>query len=435
MNDSAGMNRYMAYVRRLEEIEKNMDAGLIGETTAEDVRGALDGEAAEKLRKLVPLSERRQTGAFFTDSRMAKRALQGLGKTLDRRSVILDPACGAGDLLLSCMESSLETHEGRFKPEDWSERIHGIDIHQEFVAATKIRLRLWAKNECLCHNLNFNHLNEFGIIRQGDALNEVEEIAEATHIVVNPPFGRVISDRTCFSGRGLISSAAVFLSHIIDCAEPGTKILSILPDVLRSGSHYANWRAHVSSKADIGPTTLLGQFDATTDVDVFAQEFVVKKATQKRSNTVWAGPVGSSVSTVGDMFDVTIGSVVDYRDPLDGVCRPYVVGKQLPKWSIVNKVTHLRLSRCLAVNSPFVVVRRTSRLGDQYRAVATIIDIDRPAVVDNHLIVLVPRDGRLSHCRRLVKTLKDRRTTSWLNERIRCRHLTKASLSELPTEW
>jgi hypothetical protein len=52
--------------------------------------------------------------------------------------------------------------------------------------------------------------------------------------------------------------------------------------------------------------------------------------------------------------------------------------------------------------------------------------------VENHLIVLRPKDGTIGACREVLGILKDERTTRWLNERIRCRHLTVAALDELP---
>jgi hypothetical protein len=35
-------------------------------------------------------------------------------------------------------------------------------------------------------------------------------------------------------------------------------------------------------------------------------------------------------------------------------------------------------------------------------------------------------------CRELLDILKDDQTTHWLDQRIRCRHLTVAALDELP---
>src|SRR2546427_12910524 len=61
---------------------------------------ALDGQPARILRTLVPSDELRRAGAYFTGARLARR-LAGLGgSALDDPAVVLDPACGAGDVLL-----------------------------------------------------------------------------------------------------------------------------------------------------------------------------------------------------------------------------------------------------------------------------------------------------------------------------------------------
>jgi hypothetical protein len=52
--------------------------------------------------------------------------------------------------------------------------------------------------------------------------------------------------------------------------------------------------------------------------------------------------------------------------------------------------------------------------------------------VENHLIVFLPKNNKLSECKRLLRVLKSRKTDQWLNNRIRCRHLTVRSLNELP---
>jgi hypothetical protein len=81
---------------------------------------------------------------------------------------------------------------------------------------------------------------------------------------------------------------------------------------------------------------------------------------------------------------------------------------------------------------PFVAIRRTSRPGDRHRAIGTLITALQPVAVENHLIALRPKDGTVKACRELLYSLKDDRTTHWLDERIRCRHLTVAALNELP---
>lgn len=66
------------------------------------------------------------------------------------------------------------------------------------------------------------------------------------------------------------------------------------------------------------------------------------------------------------------------------------------------------------------------------RASAVLIRSDEPVAVENHLIVLTPRDGTIKTCKTLLEILACETTTEWLDKRIRCRHLTVGVLKELP---
>jgi hypothetical protein len=77
-------------------------------------------------------------------------------------------------------------------------------------------------------------------------------------------------------------------------------------------------------------------------------------------------------------------------------------------------------------------VRRTSRPGDEHRAVATIVVCDRPVAVENHLLVCRPRDGSGTACQTLLDVLQRPETTSWLDRRICCRHLTVSAVRSIP---
>ena len=81
---------------------------------------------------------------------------------------------------------------------------------------------------------------------------------------------------------------------------------------------------------------------------------------------------------------------------------------------------------------PFVMVRRTSRPRDRFRAAGTIIAGKQDVAVENHLLVLMPKDRTLRSCRALLKVLQHPGSSDWLNRRICCRHLTVSSLRELP---
>jgi hypothetical protein len=124
--------------------------------------------------------------------------------------------------------------------------------------------------------------------------------------------------------------------------------------------------------------------------------------------------------------------VVPYRDACRGVLCLYLDAPSAPRWGTVRKITSQRRYRGRTFAAPLVVVRRTSRPGDRHRAVATLVSGGTQIAIENHLIVLSPQDGTLRSCRHLVRVLRSPRTTHWLNQRIRCRHLTVTSLSDLP---
>ena len=66
------------------------------------------------------------------------------------------------------------------------------------------------------------------------------------------------------------------------------------------------------------------------------------------------------------------------------------------------------------------------------RAVGSIILGSNPVAVENHLIVVKPKRGGIKECEFLLNNLRNAQTKTWLDERIRCRHLTVGVLRELP---
>ena len=99
---------------------------------------------------------------------------------------------------------------------------------------------------------------------------------------------------------------------------------------------------------------------------------------------------------------------------------------------IFDSLTNNRKYTGRTFQPPFVVVRRTSRPDDKFRAVATVIVGHELVAVENHLMVLLPKDNKLSSCKKLLSVLKSEETNKWLNERIRCRHLTVNALKNVP---
>lgn len=429
------MRGFQEYLGQLENLVRDARQDPKGILQSERVTAALDGEAGTALRRLVSIEELRDSGVFFTAAALAGRALQPISATLDDASVILDPACGAGDLLIACSRF-LPTKAGLSETlEAWSKQLKGRDLFNEFVSAARTRLLLAVmqrtgfpgegKPEQLCASQFFPE------IKQECGLTDAAVIASATHVVMNPPFALVDAPKDCTWANGKINASALFVLHCVEHAHEGARIVAILPDVLRSGSRYERWRRLIENSAIVHQIELCGQFDSWADVDVFILH--LEKTTTAHTNKInWRPTNSPGVVTVGDYFEIRVGSVVDYRDPLSGQEYPFIRSRGLPHWALVDQIDDTRQFQGRVFTPPFVAVRRTSRHGDKYRAIGTVVTHKGAVAVENHLLVLTPKDGQVQTCEQLLAVLRHSETDSWLDQRIRCRHLTVSSLSELP---
>ncbi len=387
----------------------------------------VDGFAADELRRLVGLELRRENGTFFTHSELGKKVLSLLKPNFDEESVIYDPACGAANLLISVADFVRKEKN----ISDFEERLLGTDIHLEFVEAA--RLRLFMNQLVHCTDKPLKEKFEENIIGGNGLLPNIF-YHNATHIVVNPPFNLIPSNNQSTWAKGKVSAAALFIDKIIQHCKPEVSILAILPDVLRSGSRYEKWRIFVEETCIIEKVELLGQFDRHADVDVFALKLTKRKEISKTNgiNKKWKSNNTTTERILSDLFEICVGPVVDNRDQHKGTLRKYIVSRGLEGWSETNSITLERCHEGKFFISPFVVIKRTSRISDTHRAVATIINMPEGVYVDNHLIILKPKSGDIADCRKAINFLKNRKTDDWINTQIRCRHLTVKVVSKIP---
>lgn len=389
----------------------------------------VNGFAADELRRLVSIETRRQYGAFFTDSLLAKKILEVLKPIINKDSFIYDPACGAGNLLIAIMNYAKESNINL----KWENHLLGTDIHKEFVEAAKLRLitnGILMKSNNSASEYNAEKNIKYSILK-ADGLLKNKFYEKATHIIVNPPFNQITTDEKLIWAKGKVSAAALFIDKIIQNSNPDVSITAILPDVLRSGSRYEKWRSMVEKECKIEEIKLLGQFDKYADVDVYALQLTkrkrirIKKDKQEFENA-------NAPATLKELFDICVGPVVDNRDPNEGASLGYIVSKGLEDWQEKKEVNRKRKHKGKSFNSPFVIIKRTSRVSDLSRAKATIINVPEPVYIDNHLIILKPKSGKLSDCRKAIDLLRNEHTNDWLNEVIRCRHLTVNAISNIP---
>ena len=388
----------------------------------------VDGLAADEVRRLVSLKTRRRHGIFFTNSDLGQTVFKKLKPRFNKDSIIYDPASGAGNLII-CASDFINMNKIDLSG---SEHFYGTDIHAEFVEAARLRCTI---NQLLHLPQDSNTptvVNPNFSFSQLDGLNHNDFYDKATDIVVNPPFNLISTKEKLSWSKGKVSAAALFIDKIIQHVKPGTNIYAILPDVLRSGSRYEKWRQMVNEKCISGTAHLLGQFDEHADVDVFAIKLIKRKNKISRRQAKKNFELKKRQKTIEDFFDVCVGPVVDNRDPKTGKNLKYIVSKGLKGWTKQTDVKRERKHKGRSFKSPFVVVKRTSRMGDSDRAIATIINIPKPVFVDNHLIILKPKSGNLKDCKKVLETLKNKKSDQWLNKKIRCRHLTTRLISKLP---
>jgi hypothetical protein len=422
------------YVSGLEALATELQLSSAGRPHDDRISAALDGGTSAELRRVIPILERREMGAFFTPSRMAKQGAEFFDGQFPDDAVFLDVACGAGDLLIAIANLLPVEQDLGSTLTIWGQRLAGFDIEPDFIRATKARLVLTA----LARGARIGDTpiptgdDLFPLIRVGDGLTQIDAIRRATFIFINPPFLRMTAPRGCCWASAKVSAAAIFIDVCVSYAQPSTQIVAILPDVLRSGSNYKRWRQHIASKATIDKVATIGQFDYWTDVDVFILRLSVRAGAGQFTNHDWWGEGVSHSSTVGDLFEIQVGRVVPYRDPERGPQYAYIYPRVLPAWDVVRSFTRRRRFSGLTFRPPFVAVRRTSRPGHEYRAVGTIISGHEDVAVENHLLVLSPNDGKVRTCRSLLDVLRAPQTNIWLNERIRCRHLTVQSVRNIP---
>ena len=394
------------------------------------IAAALDGQPSERLRALVSVERLRTDGVFFSGSPLAKRALRVLAGELTESSRIYDAACGAGDLLLACANHLPTRRTLHDTLKLWGQCLIGRDIHAEFISAAKYRLTLLAINRGVRPTF-IEPTRYFQKLRVGRGELDKRCLHKATHLVLNPPFGHTVAPVECSWKRGRVSMAAVFLESCLENVLPGTRVIAILPDVLRSGTGYAAWRDVIAGLCDIRRVVIYGRFARWADVDVFildARRTAEDRCTRRRS---WPS-LASSPQSLKQSFDISVGSVVDYRDEAKGPWMRFLCTRNSPRWTTINEINTRRRTTQKGVTPPFVVVRRTSSPSDRERASATIVTGTHPVAVENHLIVLRPKDRSFRSCKELLKVLRDYRTSAWLNKRIRCRHLTVAAVGEIP---
>ncbi len=425
---------FVAYVNSLEQLLRASTSGFVGGPARARIEQALDGEPNRELRRHYALTDLRASGTFLTGSVLATKLADQAVPQAQPGTVFCDPACGAGDLLVAAARHFPVAPDLDKTLTEWGQRLVAFDIQPLLVRATKTRLALLAVQRGATHIKSTPLVLDefFPYIRNTDGMSPWDLPPAPVIVLVNPPFTRVKTTAPCGWASGSVSKAALFLESCLAQRKRPLSIFAILPDVLRTGSRYGKWRKMVSGVATVSKVTPIGLFDRWTDVDVFTAKLEIRTETIASVACGWAVPSPVAIGTIGDKFKICVGSVVPYRHEHTGLWFPFAHAKILPAWGKVDELSERIRSRMVTFRPPFVLIRRTSRPEDHFRAVGTIITGQRPVAVENHLLAAIPKDGTVRTCRQLLSVLRNADTNEWLNRRIRCRHLTVGAVQDVP---
>lgn len=421
------MNQLYKHNNSLKSLFSSLSSGSV----VADLRNQVNLDCIDRvLREALSIEDMRQAGSFFTGDELATEAVNGFTSAITPDSAVLDPTCGAGNLLIACSRKLPIENSLTATLKKWGNVLYGYDLYDSFVEATKLRIILEAIHRGATPDCSLEDAASLlDNIRVTDATEITsEELLDITHLIMNPPFSMWEMKDSKNWNAGIVNAAAVIFEHYLDRLPPRCQVSAILPEVLRSGTRYEKLRRYTSDRLT-GTVQLKGQFNSKTDVDVFTLQGVL---TGSNKSIDWRTSGRTAESVLNDYFEVSVGPLVAYRSPEEGELHPYIHSKNLPQWEIVEEFTEHRRFTGRVVTPPFVVIRRTSRPSSKYRALGTIISGNTPIAVENHLIIIKPRSNTLTDCERLTETLMSENTNGFLNERIRCRHLTVGAVKEIP---
>ncbi|WP_305846302.1 N-6 DNA methylase [Photobacterium kishitanii] len=370
------------------------------------------------LRACLSLNDMKEAGSFFTGQALATVAVSSFQKPITKNSVILDPTCGAGNLLIECSRKLGIRETLSETLTEWGGVLRGYDIYPSFVEAAKLRIILealsrGAKKDCSL-DLALSFLSD---IRIADAMS-IDNLAlnDVTHIIMNPPFTLWESPKNNYWNTGKVNAAGVVFDFYLRNLPVGCDVVAILPDVLRSGSRYCNWRNFINTRLN-AKCQIYGQFSLKADVDVFLLSGIISDV--NTVNIKWFPDTITDGKILSDEYDVCIGPLVAYRDLEVGESYPYIHSKNAPAWGIIKTFLEYRKFSGRVIQGPFVVIRRTSSPSDKHRVIATVISSREMIAVENHMIVIKPKKVTIKNCNKLVKILKSQKINDFLNERIR----------------
>ena len=240
----AALVRHGAYFAELAEwqsVHPQLVDSVLGELGDDVDYSTIDARSINAVYEQLFLTPalRRDLGIFHTDQRLASRILDHLPieEIPPEERYVVDPACGAGNLLLAAQERLENLSPGRWSPEDthrWIKtHISGADIEPIAVEIAKLSL--------LVSSLPLGNSWQ---IEQRDALADTASFrVPPTVWVTNPPWRNPKGSRDELAIR--------FLSKAVESLADGGLLACILPVAWLSARQHEDSRREIITKCNV----------------------------------------------------------------------------------------------------------------------------------------------------------------------------------------
>lgn len=376
------------------------------------------------IRTAMSRRRRQRDGIFFTPPAMADRLVAHAPLSVH----VHDPACGCGDLLVAMSRRLPTAGSVADTLAEWGRWLSGTDIHPAFVRIARARLVIEARRRHDAWDPLPARIVRGACQRVvvGDGLADGRQLPIGTAVIMNPPYVMMAARPWVMWGAGQVNAAAVFVDHLQRRLRDGGTLHALLPDVLRSGGRYRQWRLQVARSAYVNNLDVFGRFDAWTDVDVFA----LHATCGPQCSAIWPEPI-LAYSQTHAAYQVCVGPVIPHRHAERGPPHPYLVAQGLRHGTEIRGLAMTRPFAGRVIAPPFVVIKRTTSPKDRRRVVGAIVRGRRSVAVENHLIICRPTSRRVSDCKRLLRRMASAEMQVWLNATFRCRHLTVAAVQAM----
>jgi len=217
---------------------------------------ASPGALGEARLAAVPDATARKRGGLYYTPRPVAEALVGYALPGGARAsaLVLDPACGAGALLLAAFDRLVESHVagGMARSAAASHvlacHLYGTDLDALALACARFGLAL-AAARCGAREAPEPHLGRADALRPGGPAGFPTRFDV---LIANPPFleGRALSPgATRFlkaryrSAAGKVNAAGCFLERGLGLLAPGGRLAYVVPQAILSNARYAEARA------------------------------------------------------------------------------------------------------------------------------------------------------------------------------------------------